>query len=131
VSSLSSPHLEVVLERLRGAGVEIDGEVTARQLAGGRSNETFALELEGEARWVLRRPPLLGRTPTAHDVGREHRVTAALSAAGFPVARPVVLDDDVDWARSLSSSSSLVRRFAPETTSTGSAIPRSTALPMP
>lgn len=81
------------LERLRthlGSG-----ELTATMFAGGRSNLTYAVT-DGTERWVLRRPPLGHVLPTAHDMVREHRVLAALSAAGFPAPRPVLLCADVE-----------------------------------
>ena len=81
------------LERLRthlGSG-----ELTATMFAGGRSNLTYAVT-DGTDRWVLRRPPLGHVLPTAHDMVREHRVLDALSAAGFPAPRPVLLCTDLD-----------------------------------
>ncbi len=79
------------LERLRAyLG---SGELTATMFAGGRSNLTYAVT-DGTDRWVLRRPPLGHVLPTAHDMVREHRVLAALSAAGFPAPRPVLLCTD-------------------------------------
>jgi aminoglycoside phosphotransferase (APT) family kinase protein len=80
------------LERLRtylGPGPELTG----RMFAGGRSNLTYAIT-DGEQRWVLRRPPLGHVLPTAHDMTREHRVLAALSEAGFPAPRPLLLCTD-------------------------------------
>ena len=70
-------------------------ELTARMFAGGRSNLTYAVT-DGEQRWVLRRPPLGHVLPTAHDMAREHRVLEALSKAGFPAPRPVLLCTDTD-----------------------------------
>jgi aminoglycoside phosphotransferase (APT) family kinase protein len=69
------------------------GELEASLFAGGRSNLTYAIS-DGTDRWVLRRPPLGHVLPTAHDMAREHRVLAALSAAGYPVPRPVRLCPD-------------------------------------
>ncbi|MBC6460389.1 phosphotransferase family protein [Actinomadura sp. HBU206391] len=44
---------------------------------------------------VLRRPPLGHVLPTAHDMGREHRVLSALSARGaVPVPRPLAFCAD-------------------------------------
>ncbi|HVS67562.1 MAG TPA: phosphotransferase family protein [Mycobacteriales bacterium] len=65
-------------------------------ISGGKSNLTFGVTSSaGEA--VLRRPPLSNRLPTAHDMGREHRVMTALGPTPVPV--PVTLamcnDDDV------------------------------------
>jgi aminoglycoside phosphotransferase (APT) family kinase protein len=59
-------------------------------LQGGRSNLTYVLT-DGQRRWVLRRPPLGGLTPSAHDMSREYQVVAALRDSGVPVARAVVL----------------------------------------
>jgi aminoglycoside phosphotransferase (APT) family kinase protein len=79
------------LERLRAhLG---SGELTATMFAGGRSNLTYAVT-DGTERWVLRRPPLGHVLPTAHDMPREHKVLQALSAAGFPAPRPVLLCTD-------------------------------------
>jgi aminoglycoside phosphotransferase (APT) family kinase protein len=43
---------------------------------------------------VLRRPPLHGLTPSAHDMGREYRVVAALADSPVPVAPAVTMRDD-------------------------------------
>lgn len=81
------------LERLRAhLG---SGELAATMFAGGRSNLTYAVS-DGTDRWVLRRPPLGHVLPTAHDMSREHRVLDALSAAGFPAPRPVLICTDPD-----------------------------------
>ena len=69
------------------------GDLSATLLAGGRSNLTYLLT-DGRGRWVLRTPPSAGRTPSAHDVAREHRVTAALAGTGVPVAEAVLLEED-------------------------------------
>jgi aminoglycoside phosphotransferase (APT) family kinase protein len=71
------------------------GPLSATMFAGGRSNLTYAVT-DGTERWVLRRPPLGHVLPTAHDMVREHRVLDALSAAGFPAPRPVLLCTDAD-----------------------------------
>jgi aminoglycoside phosphotransferase (APT) family kinase protein len=81
------------LERLRtylGSG-----ELAATMFAGGRSNLTYAVS-DGTDRWVLRRPPLGHVLPTAHDMSREHKVLDALSAAGFPAPKPVLICTDLD-----------------------------------
>jgi aminoglycoside phosphotransferase (APT) family kinase protein len=80
------------LERLR-AYLGSEKELTGRMFAGGRSNLTYAIT-DGEQRWVLRRPPLGHVLPTAHDMVREHRVLEALSRAGFPAPRPMLLCTD-------------------------------------
>ncbi|MEU6371557.1 phosphotransferase family protein [Streptomyces sp. NPDC046909] len=60
------------------------GPLSATLLHGGRSNLTY-LVTDGHTRWVVRRPPLGGLTPSAHDVGREFRVMSALRARGVAV----------------------------------------------
>jgi aminoglycoside phosphotransferase (APT) family kinase protein len=68
------------------------GELHAELVQGGRSNLTYRLT-DGESSWVLRRPPLGGLTPSAHDMVREFRVVSALADSGVPVARAVALGD--------------------------------------
>lgn len=93
VSVLTEVELGRVAEVLVSAGEEVVGPVSATPISGGRSNITLCLE-DGSSRWVLRMPPRVGRTPSAHDVAREHRVTSALHRSGVPVARAVVLCQD-------------------------------------
>ena len=57
----------------------VDGELRADLIAGGKSNLTYAIS-DDTSRWVLRRPPTAGLTPSAHDVAREYR--DHLGAAG-------------------------------------------------
>ncbi len=69
-------------------------------IAGGRSNLTYAVTDAQGTRWVLRRPPLGHVLATAHDMGREHRIIAALAATAVPVAPVIGLspDDSVNGA---------------------------------
>jgi aminoglycoside phosphotransferase (APT) family kinase protein len=90
---LSEVELQRVAAAMQEAGVELAGELRSSLIAGGRSNLTFKLSDE-RAAWVMRTPPRVGRTPSAHDVAREFRVTAALGDTGVPVARAVVLSED-------------------------------------
>jgi aminoglycoside phosphotransferase (APT) family kinase protein len=55
------------------------------QVAGGRSNLTYRVDDSAGGRWALRRPPLSGVLPSAHDMGREHRVISALAGTPVPV----------------------------------------------
>ncbi|WP_432066245.1 phosphotransferase family protein [Streptomyces sp. C10-9-1] len=64
------------------------GPLTAAVLHGGRSNLTYRVT-DGHTSWVVRRPPLGGLTPSAHDVGREYRVMSALRGHGVAVPEPV------------------------------------------
>jgi aminoglycoside phosphotransferase (APT) family kinase protein len=54
-------------------------------VAGGRSNLTFRVTDAGGRSYALRRPPISHVLPTAHDMGREHRIIAALGPTGLPV----------------------------------------------
>jgi aminoglycoside phosphotransferase (APT) family kinase protein len=79
---------------LHELGVPVVGELKASLIAGGRSNLTYKV-VDDVSKWVLRRPPTAGLTPSAHDVAREFRVTAALADTGVPVAKPVALCEDL------------------------------------
>jgi len=89
VDGLDLPALEEFFAR---AVPGFRGQLTAEMLHGGRSNLTYVLS-DAHSRWVLRRPPLGGLTPSAHDMGREYRVVAALRDSDVPVARAVALAD--------------------------------------
>ncbi len=89
---LTLDELAGVATTMTEAGVDLAGPLVAQQIAGGRSNLTFRLT-DGRGRWVLRTAPRAGRTPSAHDVGREFRVTRALRSTGVPVPPAVVLDE--------------------------------------
>ncbi len=95
MSALTRTELDGVAEAMTGAGEPPAAPLTATLIAGGRSNLTFRLD-DGTSRWVLRTPPRVGRTPSAHDVVREHRVTRSLHGTQVPVARAVVLHEDDD-----------------------------------
>src|SRR4030095_3599267 len=49
------------------------------------SNLTYWVTDAAGNHWVLRRPPLHGVLPSAHDMGREHRVISALAGTPVPV----------------------------------------------
>jgi aminoglycoside phosphotransferase (APT) family kinase protein len=84
----------IALDRhLRNVGIPRSGELRAELIAGGRSNLTF-LVFDDASKWVLRRPPLHGLTPSAHDMAREYRVVAALEDTPVPVARAVTMRND-------------------------------------
>jgi aminoglycoside phosphotransferase (APT) family kinase protein len=55
-------------------------------IAGGKSNLTYRIDSPAGS-VVLRRPPLGHVLPTAHDMGREYRVMAALAGTAVPVPR--------------------------------------------
>ena len=61
---------------------------------GGHSNLTYKVADAGGGAWVLRRPPLDHVLPTAHDMGREHRIIAALGPTPVPVPPAVGFCED-------------------------------------
>lgn len=77
--------------RTTGLGDDVGA---AEVVAGGRSNLTYLLDLDG-TRVVLRRPPLGHVLATAHDMAREHTVQAALAGV-VPVPRMLGLCGDPD-----------------------------------
>src|SRR5690242_4156302 len=63
---------------LADEGFDFDPKSPVRQFAGGLANRTYLIEVNGHP-VVLRRPPA-GELPRgAHDMGREHRILAALA----------------------------------------------------
>lgn len=73
--------------------VPVTGPLTSELISGGRSNLTYAVT-DGTHRWIVRRPPLSGLTPSAHDVAREWRVAQALQYSAVPVPAAVALCED-------------------------------------
>jgi aminoglycoside phosphotransferase (APT) family kinase protein len=86
--------LSALALHLDRAGVPRQGPLRAEMIAGGRSNLTF-LVFDDVSTWVLRRPPVRGVTLSAHDMRREYQVTRALHNTTMPVARPVLICEDV------------------------------------
>ena len=80
---------------LRGHVDGLAGALQYEQLAGGQSNPTYRISAADGRCCVLRRKPFGPLLPSAHAIEREFRVLRALSEAGFPVARPLVLCEDV------------------------------------
>lgn len=94
-SVLTSSELARVAAVMAKAGTPVRGELRSHLLTGGRSNLTFRLDDDASA-WILRTPPRAGRTPSAHDVAREYRITKALGATDVPVPPAVALHEDDD-----------------------------------
>ncbi len=65
-------------------------------IAGGHSNLTYRFVDATGAAYVLRRPPLGHVLESAHDMGREHRIVAALQGSDVPVAPALGLCTDVE-----------------------------------
>lgn len=62
----------------------LEGPLTARLIAGGKSNLTYVVG-DGHREVIVRRPPLGHVLETAHDMVREHRVITALHDTAVPV----------------------------------------------
>lgn len=86
-------NLEALARHFDDIGVAQQGPLRSELISGGRSNLTFLI-FDDKSTWVLRRRPLQGVTPSAHDMGREFRVVQALAKTQIPVARPVTVCED-------------------------------------
>ena len=75
---------------------EVELPLSFEQIAGGRSNLTYAVSDAAGRRWALRRPPLGSRLASAHDMGREHRIISALQNTEVPVPPVVGLSEEGD-----------------------------------
>ena len=64
------------------------------RLAGGHSNLTYRVVDADGRTVVLRRPPEGHLLPTAHDMGREHRLIAALASTDVPVPQALAHCED-------------------------------------
>jgi aminoglycoside phosphotransferase (APT) family kinase protein len=80
---------------MTGAGLDLGELRGVTLIAGGRSNLTYRLDLDG-GQLVLRRPPLGHVLPTAHDMTREYRVLSALQGTKVPVPRPLAICQDTE-----------------------------------
>jgi aminoglycoside phosphotransferase (APT) family kinase protein len=77
-------------ENVEGA----EGPFSFRLIVGGRSNLTFEVRDAAGRKMVLRRPPLGELLPSAHDMGREHRIISALEPTAVPVPETLGLCRD-------------------------------------
>lgn len=71
----------------------VNGPLHGHLVEGGRSNLTYIVG-DGSRQLVVRRPPLGHVLATAHDMGREYRVMAALADSPVPVPDTHLLCDD-------------------------------------
>ncbi|HWU23568.1 MAG TPA: phosphotransferase family protein, partial [Nocardioides sp.] len=76
-------------DHVGGAGSALE----ATLIAGGKSNLTYAVS-DGTQEWIVRRPPLGHVLATAHDMGREYTVMAALQDTAVPVPRTYAMCTD-------------------------------------
>ena len=65
----------------------LEGPLTARLIAGGKSNLTYDVQDAQRHTAIVRRPPLGHVLATAHDMMREHRVITALRDTPVPVPK--------------------------------------------
>lgn len=89
--SLPGMDIDALARFLREQGVEVRGDLRVELISGGRSNLTY-VAADDVSRWVVRRPPVAGLTPSAHDMAREFTVTAALAESAVPVAKTIAFD---------------------------------------
>ena len=89
------PALDAAVLRafLVDSGVDVVGDLDVTLISGGKSNLTFSVT-DDVSRWVVRRPPTGGLTPSSHDMNREWSVTKALQDTDVPVAATVAVDPD-------------------------------------
>ena len=85
---------DVAIAAWLGERADVQGPLTFDLVAGGRSNMTFVVTDTGGQRFVLRRPPMGPLLPSAHDMGREHRLMHALRDSDVPVPRMIGLCQD-------------------------------------
>jgi aminoglycoside phosphotransferase (APT) family kinase protein len=71
------------------------GELSASLITGGKSNLTYTVS-DGSRDYVVRRPPLGHVLATAHDMGREYTVMAALAPTDVPVPQMLAHCEDAD-----------------------------------
>jgi aminoglycoside phosphotransferase (APT) family kinase protein len=72
----------------------VDPPLRFERITGGLSNLTYNMWDAAGRHWVLRRPPLHGVQQSAHDMGREHRIMAALEPSAVPVPSMIGLCED-------------------------------------
>jgi aminoglycoside phosphotransferase (APT) family kinase protein len=75
---------------------ELTAPLRFEVIQGGRSNLTYRVTDPEGRRVILRRPPLHGVIESAHDMGREHRIIAALADADVPVPPTVGFEPDAE-----------------------------------
>jgi len=63
------------------------GDIVTEKFAGGQSNPTYRIAVDGVPKFVLRKKPEGPILPSAHAVEREYTVTAALMGTAVPWSR--------------------------------------------
>jgi aminoglycoside phosphotransferase (APT) family kinase protein len=95
-------------DRLPGEGERLTVEPLAKS-----SNEILTVS-RGPFRWVLRKPPEVRLSATAHDVAREWRLLQALERTDVPHVKPLALCEDSDVIGTPFLLTELVDGFTPE-----------------
>jgi aminoglycoside phosphotransferase (APT) family kinase protein len=84
--AVKAPEIDAAaLGRWLEARTEARAPLTASLISGGRSNLTYGVEDRDGRRFVLRRPPGGKLQGSAHDMGRESTIIAALGPTDVPV----------------------------------------------
>jgi aminoglycoside phosphotransferase (APT) family kinase protein len=96
VSGPTGIDLESFARWAEAALPDLTAPFTAEAIAGGQSNITVRMRDATGREFVVRRPPLHGVLPTAHDMAREHRIIAALGPTPVPVPDALALCEDTD-----------------------------------
>jgi aminoglycoside phosphotransferase (APT) family kinase protein len=73
---------------------DFEGPAEFSLIAGGHSNLTYSVQDATGTKYVLRRPPLGHVLESAHDMGREHKIIAALGQTAVPVPPALGFCDD-------------------------------------
>jgi aminoglycoside phosphotransferase (APT) family kinase protein len=79
----------------RGHLAQLGDEWQAEVISGGLSNITYRVRGE-RGTVIVRRPPMGNLLPSAHDMGREHRVLKALGGTDVPVPEVLAFTDDIE-----------------------------------
>lgn len=77
------------------------------------SNEILSVS-RGDRRWVLRKPPTVRLSATAHNVSREWRLLQALEGSDIPHAKPLALCEDAEVIGTPFLLTEVVDGFTPE-----------------
>jgi aminoglycoside phosphotransferase (APT) family kinase protein len=79
---------------LESLPIEVEPPLALAPVGQGKSNITVEVRDAAGRRFILRRPPLGTLLASAHDIGREHRVLAALQPTPVPTPAVIALTTD-------------------------------------
>ncbi|MGI8722314.1 MAG: phosphotransferase family protein [Geodermatophilaceae bacterium] len=95
-TDITGDHARRVTEWIAAHVPELSPPLRFDVIEGGRSNLTYRVADLAENTFALRRPPLSGVLPSAHDMRREYRVITALGPTDVPVPETIGLCTDHD-----------------------------------